>query len=739
MRRGVEGDDTGTTARHGANRPRRRLVAAVIGALLVAVAGLVLASTLLSRGTSDTAAVAVSLEPGRSSLTSIETGFSDGGVAATYRLRGTPRGGNVYLGVELRQGAKGLYRTKAVITPQGAVGLEVSKVIDGREVALGQASVPLWVPSEGATNLRVQGEVFGAAATTLRVRIWPEGGTAPDWQLTGVDSSSPVVGTGSSRAWAYLSSSATHEMDLQLAALAALPAAAVPVAPPSPAGLPADGDLGSGRLAGGTGAAPLDAALAAGGAVLPTRYSVPDGAIVVSPTGDDAAAGTVQAPLASLSAALARVPAGGTVVLRGGTYRQSAGSVNTPLTLQAYPGEIPVLSGADVVSDWTAEGGHWRTTSWRSPFGQNDFRAQEVPAGSAAGKVEQAYRNGAPLQQVLGRSELVPGTFWVNPSSRALYVADDPRGAVLELSSRTRGLTLDAAAAGSVIRGVRFTRYAAPHLDDGAELYVSAPRTTIEDSQFDHSSGAGLKLAASDVVVQRTTISDNAAEGLQGNRIHRAVIRRNQFLRNNTDRFTVEGCGDSCTIAGFKAAHTDDLTVADNAFVANAGNGFWCDLGCTDVVVTRNAISGGFDGIFYEVSSRGRIVGNYVEKAHKGIRVSGSDAVIVSGNVLVDNQSQLAVYDDRRSASSDGYAAALGLSWDTRGLQVIDNVLRGGPRTQRWLDSYATNQIASPQMFGAVSGNTLTGTQAFVWCSADRQCRSYASLTDWTALSGLGF
>ena len=140
-------------------------------------------------------------------------------------------------------------------------------------------------------------------------------------------------------------------------------------------------------------------------------------------------------------------------------------------------------------------------------------------------------------------------------------------------------------------------------LDDGAELYVSAPRTTIEDSQFDHSSGAGLKLAASDVVVQRTTISDNAAEGLQGNRIHRAVIRRNQFLRNNTDRFTVEGCGDSCTIAGFKAAHTDDLTVADNAFVANAGNGFWCDLGCTDVVVTRNAISGGFDGIFYEAVS----------------------------------------------------------------------------------------------------------------------------------------
>lgn len=742
----MEADDTGATVRHwarlwgrrGARRPPRRVVAGAVAALLLVVlAGLVAASALMSRGRDDTAA-ATSLPPGRSSLTPIGTGLSDGGAAATFQLHGTPRGGDVRLGVELRQGARGGYRLHAVVTARGAVAVQLSKVIDGKEITLGQAPVPLWVPNSGTTGLRVQGEVFGAVPATVRVRIWPPGGPAPDWQLTVVDSSAPIGGAGSSRAWAQLSSSATDELRLRILDLAASSGAAAPAAP-SAAGPPVAGDLGSGRLTGGTGTAPLDAVLATAGAVMPTRYAVPAGAIVVAPHGNDADAGTLEAPLASLSVALARVPAGGAVVLRGGTYRQSAGSVGTPVTLQAYPGEVPVLSGADVVSDWTAEGGLWRTTTWRSPFGQNDFREAEVPAGSAAGKVEQVYRDDSALRQVLARQGLAPGTFWVDPSSRALYVADDPRGAVMELSSRTRGLTLDAGAAGSLIRGVRFTRYAAPHLDDGAELYVSAPQTTIEDSQFDHSSGAGLKIAATGIVVQHSTISDNAAEGLQGNRIHGAVISHNQFLRNNTDHFTVEGCGESCTIAGFKAAHTANLTVSDNAFVDNAGNGFWCDLACTDVTVTRNAISGGFDGIFYEVSSRGRITGNYVEKAHKGIRVSGSDAVVVSGNLLVDNQSQLAVYDDRRTAAGDPYAAALGLSWDTRGLQVIDNVLRGGPHTQRWLDSYATDQVASPQMFGAVSGNTLTGTQAFVWCSGDWQCRTYASLTDWTALSGLGF
>ena len=61
-----------------------------------------------------------------------------------------------------------------------------------------------------------------------------------------------------------------------------------------------------------------------------------------------------------------------------------------------------------------------------------------MPAGSPAGHVEQAYRNGVPLRRVLDRSALLPGRFWVDPSTRQLWVADDPTTATLELSSRAR-------------------------------------------------------------------------------------------------------------------------------------------------------------------------------------------------------------------------------------------------------------------------------------------------------------
>ena len=168
------------------------------------------------------------------------------------------------------------------------------------------------------------------------------------------------------------------------------------------------------------------------------RYPLPEGAVVVAPGGDDRAPGTLDAPLATIAAAVARAPADGTVVLRGGVYRQAVGSVGKPLTFQPYLDEHPVLSGADVVTGWTRQGTAWATTTWRSPFGQSDFRQEEVPSGSPAGHVEQAYRNGTPLRRVLDRSTLLPGCFWVDPATRRLWVADDPSAATIELSEPGR-------------------------------------------------------------------------------------------------------------------------------------------------------------------------------------------------------------------------------------------------------------------------------------------------------------
>ncbi len=84
----------------------------------------------------------------------------------------------------------------------------------------------------------------------------------------------------------------------------------------------------------------------------PTPTTSPtSGAIYVSPSGTDGAAGTLSAPT-TLTSALSRIAPGGTIYLRGGTYNYAStitiaagndGTSSARKTLSAYPGETPVL------------------------------------------------------------------------------------------------------------------------------------------------------------------------------------------------------------------------------------------------------------------------------------------------------------------------------------------------------------------------------------------------------------
>jgi hypothetical protein len=93
--------------------------------------------------------------------------------------------------------------------------------------------------------------------------------------------------------------------------------------------------------------------------------------LVVAPDGDDSAKGTVEKPLATLSATLARLrkvrssngwPKGGAVIfLRGGRYspkditeltQEDSGEKNAPLMIRPWPGEKPIIDGGVEIDLW---------------------------------------------------------------------------------------------------------------------------------------------------------------------------------------------------------------------------------------------------------------------------------------------------------------------------------------------------------------------------------------------------
>lgn len=75
----------------------------------------------------------------------------------------------------------------------------------------------------------------------------------------------------------------------------------------------------------------------------------------VAVTGNDAAAGTAQAPWKTVQHAVNKAKSGDTILLHGGTYRESV-VIKTegqePLKLKAAPGEKPVLAGSEAVGPW---------------------------------------------------------------------------------------------------------------------------------------------------------------------------------------------------------------------------------------------------------------------------------------------------------------------------------------------------------------------------------------------------
>ena len=76
--------------------------------------------------------------------------------------------------------------------------------------------------------------------------------------------------------------------------------------------------------------------------------------IFVSPKGIDSNSGAISAPLKTLKAAIKLAKPNTTIYLREGIYSEKViiSSSKSPLIIQAYENEIPVISGVDTIQNW---------------------------------------------------------------------------------------------------------------------------------------------------------------------------------------------------------------------------------------------------------------------------------------------------------------------------------------------------------------------------------------------------
>lgn len=487
-----------------------------------------------------------------------------------------------------------------------------------------------------------------------------------------------------------------------------------------------------------------------------TAFEVPEGAVFLATDGDDGARGREGSPVRTLSRALALVPSGGTVVVRGGTYRDgSTASIGRPVTLQAYPHEQVWFDGADVVDGWYERGdGTWARDDWSTPdFCDGDY--YDVPwddqredntgpcthsdmggrgRSAAAGSPQMLFLDGAAVREVADPDDLEEGTFAYDQESRRVLLGSDPRGRLVEMAARPMALRFEGGPGGAVVRGLGFRRYATNEHNGSAThgaVLSNDSDGRFEDNAFTQMAAAGLSLAnARRSVVSGNRFVDNGFNGFDANgsstvgRNDDLVLADNVFEGNNAARFGVD-CKRSCAAAAVKLAHVDGLTVRDNVFSGTReGAGLWCDLDCSRAVITGNVFRDNEGpGLYYEVSSKGLIADNLmVGNRDYGLK-SGSAQMRIYHNTLVDNGTNVLLYDDDRSPGVDGWDD---IGPDTVDNEFVNNVLVGGaPSLSAWRTSSDGDNTGPGTFVVTLDANTYA-----------RRSGGDDVLVDWRTASG---
>lgn len=323
--------------------------------------------------------------------------------------------------------------------------------------------------------------------------------------------------------------------------------------------------------------------------------------LYVSPSGTDSAAGTQSAPT-TLTSAISRIAAGGTIYLRGGTYSYSstvtipAGSNGTSgalTTLSAYPGETPVLDFSAQSESSSNRGVQLFANYWHL-YGLTVEHAGDngIYVGGSNNVVERvvtAYNRDTGLQ--LGRiSSSTSSSAW--PSNN-LIVSSESHD-----NEDSGGENADGFASKLTTGTGNVFRYDVSHnnIDDGWDLYTKTDTgaigpvtieyslsygngTLTDGTQNANGDRNGYKLGGDAIavnhVVQHDIAYDNGHHGFTYNSNPGTMTISNNVSIDNTERNFSFDKGTSVfrtnTSCRFAVDGSNDKTVGD----ADSSNQFW--------------------------------------------------------------------------------------------------------------------------------------------------------------------
>jgi parallel beta-helix repeat protein len=479
------------------------------------------------------------------------------------------------------------------------------------------------------------------------------------------------------------------------------------------AGSVAFSDVASANNTAGAGSAPLGS----------TSYAVPAGALYVSPSGSDSAAGTSAAPLKTVNRAVAVAASGKTVVLKAGTYHET---VNVPsnktINFQSAAGAVVYFDGSSVVSGWTQSGSTWIRTGWTAKFNSTPSYDGTVltqanwgfvnPAYPMASHPDQMWVDGTALTQVASAAAVTAGTFYSDYTNNRIVLGTNPSGHEVRASDLGIAMTLNSAY--SSIRGIGFRRYATAVPDMGA-IRVLGANAVLENDIVSDMATTGISMLKTNQKVTHVTLRNNGMLGMHANNADGIVVNGVLATNNNLQHFNT-----SPVAGGIKMSRTRGVTVKNSVLSNNLGTGLWLDESTYNAVIVGNLItSNQKHGISFEISALAVIADNIISgSTSDGIKINDSANVRIWNNTLSGNTRNIEFLQDSREYSN---MSVFGhdtrqpypdptMTWKIGNSQVLNNKLpRGGTTTNVNVRDY-TNTRSTAQMGFVIDGNLFTRT-----------------------------
>jgi hypothetical protein len=281
---------------------------------------------------------------------------------------------------------------------------------------------------------------------------------------------------------------------------------------------------------------------------------------------------------------------------------------DTQLIFQAKEPGKTIISGSDVWTGWTDQGGGTWTKAWPYTWGSPRPNWSGPPISEYAGRRELVYVGGQRLAQVLSGTPLTTNTFVVDEAAKTITLklagGVNPNTTTTEVGVRSN-LFYVWNRNNITLRGLVFQH----SVNKFAEAAVAFQRgqgkrcsgIRVADTVIQENGQVGLENNCDTVRFVRNTINANGFAGITGQSFKGAWFEDNTTNSNGWRAWAGDYKG--WATAGLKFFVVENVTIRRHTSKSNLATGLWIDYQAKNITVEDSLIANNFwDGLFLEAS-----------------------------------------------------------------------------------------------------------------------------------------